>query len=108
MMVSITRYSKLVIWIGALVAGTLGVPDDPSDVVVTIEAEDKLDFKDRLWQIKAPTLVVAGAEDPYYNVDLFRETAAGIPQARLILYPRMGHPASGKQFRQDVLGFLKE
>ncbi len=108
MMVSITRYPKLVIWIGALVAGTFGVPDDPSDVVVTIEAEDKLDFKDRLWQIKAPTLVVAGAEDPYYTVDLFRETAAGIPQARLILYPRMGHPASGKQFRQDVLKFLKE
>jgi hypothetical protein len=36
------------------------------------------------------------------------ETAAGIPDARLILYPGMGHPASGKQFKQDVLAFLRE
>ncbi len=106
-MVSITRYSKLVIWIGALVAGTFGMPDDPSDVIVTIEAEDQLNFKDRLGQIAAPTLVIAGEQDPYYTPALFRETAEGIPHARLILYPGMGHPAAGKQFRQDVLLFLK-
>jgi hypothetical protein len=39
---------------------------------------------------------------------LFRETAAGIPNARLILYKGMGHPASGKQFSRDVLAFLNE
>ena len=32
----------------------------------------------------------------------------GIPNARLICYPGMGHPASGKQFKQDVLAFLRE
>ena len=76
--------------------------------MITIEAEDKHDFKDRLAEIKAPTLVVAGDKDPFYTEALFRETAAGIPNASLILYPGQGHPASGKQFARDVLTFLKE
>ncbi len=95
-------------WIGSLLAGILAAPEDPSDLVVTIEAEDKHNFKDRLKQIKAPTLVVAGDKDPFYPADLFRETAEGIPNARLILYKGMGHPASGKQFHRDVLNFLHE
>jgi len=107
-MVSHSQYSKSVIWIGSLLAGKLGAPKDPSDTVVTLEAEDKFNFKDRLHEITAPTLVVAGEEDPFYSPALFRETAEGIPNARLILYPGMGHPASGKQFQRDVLAFLRE
>jgi pimeloyl-ACP methyl ester carboxylesterase len=106
-MVSPTRNPKPVIWIGSLLAGMFGAPEDPSDLVVTIEAEDKFNFKDRLAQITVPTLVVAGDQDPFYPEALFRETAEGIPNARLILYKGMGHPASGKQFRRDVLMFLK-
>ncbi len=97
-----------VLWLGSWLAGWLAAPKDPSDVVVTIEAEDKHDFKQRLAEIKALTLVVAGDRDPFYTQELFRETAAGIPNARLILYPGQGHPASGKQFGQDLLAFLKE
>jgi len=97
---------KPVVWLGSLLMVLLGVPKDPSDLVVTVKAEDKHDFKDRLSQISAPTLVVAGDKDPFYTEALFRETAEGIPQARLILYPGMGHPAFGKQFGRDVLSFL--
>ena len=107
-MLTPTRYARPVVWIGSLLAGAFGAPEDSSDLVVTVEAEDKFNFKERLAQIAAPTLVVAGEKDPYYSVALFRETAAGIPNARLILYKGMGHPASGKQFRRDVLRFLKE
>jgi pimeloyl-ACP methyl ester carboxylesterase len=49
--------------------------------------ENKHDFQDRLAEIRAPTLVIAGARDPFYTEALLRETAAGIPNARLILYP---------------------
>ena len=101
-------YARPVVWIGSLLAGMFGAPEDPSDMVVTIEAEDKFNFTDRLAQITAPTLVVAGDRDQFYPEVLFRETAEGIPNARLILYKGMGHPAGGKQFRQDVLMFLKE
>jgi hypothetical protein len=51
--------------------------------------------------------VIAGDRDAFYSERLFRETAEGIPHSRLILYPGMGHPASGKQFQRDVLAFLE-
>jgi pimeloyl-ACP methyl ester carboxylesterase len=85
----------------------LGAPADPSDFIITIEAEDRHAFRDRLGEIIAPALVVAGERDPFYTPELFRETSAGIPHARLILYPGMGHPAGGKQFRRDLLAFLR-
>ncbi len=87
---------------------SLSKPTDPSDLVVTILAEDQFSFQQPLARIAAPTLVITGGRDPFYTPALFRETAAGIPNARLILYAGMGHPASGKQFRQDVLAFLRE
>lgn len=83
-------------------------PADASDLVVTVEAEDKLAFRDRLHEITVPTLVAGGTEDPFYSGELFRETAAGIPNARLALYEGMGHPARGKAFQRDVLDFLRE
>ncbi|MHB9032109.1 MAG: alpha/beta fold hydrolase [Anaerolineae bacterium] len=87
---------------------SFSAPQDPSDLVITVEAEDAHDFYNRLHEIQAPTLVVAGDRDPFYTAELFRETAAGIPGARLILYPGMGHPASGPQYERDVLAFLRE
>jgi pimeloyl-ACP methyl ester carboxylesterase len=87
---------------------SLAPPTDPADLIITIEAEDRFGFKERLAQIAAPTLVVAGERDPFYSAALFQETAAGIPNARLILYGGMGHPAAGKQFARDVRAFLRE
>jgi len=85
----------------------LGAPRDPGDLVATVEAEDRFSFRERLGDVMAPTLVVAGELDRFYTPDLFRETAAGIPGARLVLYPGMGHPAEGKRFEHDVLAFLR-
>ena len=104
----IGRIRTPVVWLAAGLLGLFDAPKDPSDLAVTILAEDRHDFRDRLGEIAATTLVVAGADDPFYSVTLFRETAAGIPDARLILYPGMGHPASGRQFRRDILAFLGE
>jgi pimeloyl-ACP methyl ester carboxylesterase len=99
--------SRPLVWI---ISGlfSLNPPKDPTDLVVTVEAEDKFAFKDRLAEITAPTLVAGGVDDFFYSPTLFRETAAGIPNAKLCLYEKMGHPAGGKQFRQDVLAFLRE
>jgi pimeloyl-ACP methyl ester carboxylesterase len=101
-------------WAGGVVVAlgsrvmALHAPGDPADLIITIEAEDQHDFKSRLAEIHVPTLVVAGENDPFYTAGLFRETAAGISHARLILYSGMGHPAMGKQFEHDVLMFLIE
>jgi pimeloyl-ACP methyl ester carboxylesterase len=99
--------SRPLVWLSAWLL-SLNAPKDPTDLVVTVEAEDKFAFKDRLAEIAAPTLVVGGVDDFFYSPALFRETAAGIPNARLILYEGMGHPAGGKRFRRDVLAFLRD
>lgn len=67
-------------------------PKGPADLAVTAEAEARHQFKSRLSEIRTPTLVIAGARDPFYSPALFQETAAGIPGARLVLYEKMGHP----------------
>jgi pimeloyl-ACP methyl ester carboxylesterase len=97
-----------IVWLGSLMMSVIDSPGDPSDLIVTIEAEDKHDFKERLAQITVPTLVVGGDEDMFYSGDLFRKTAEGMPNAQLALYEGMGHPASGDRFQQDVLTFLRE
>ncbi len=95
------------IWLSAGLL-SLNAPKDPTDLVVTVAAEDKFAFKNRLAEIVAPTLVAGGVDDFFYSPALFRETADGIPNAKLRLYKKMGHPAGGKQFRRDVLAFLRD
>ncbi|MBN2004655.1 MAG: alpha/beta hydrolase [Anaerolineae bacterium] len=100
--------ARPMVWLGSGLMTLMGTPQDPNDLVVTVEAEDKHNFKDRLGEITTPTLVIAGAQDPFYSPALFQETANGIPNARLVLYEKMRHPAMGKQFERDVLEFLRE
>jgi pimeloyl-ACP methyl ester carboxylesterase len=64
----------------------------------------------RLWAVRAPTLVLAGALDPI-GLARARQVSAGIPGARLVVVPGVGHaphleaPAA---FRSLVLDFLQE
>lgn len=83
-------------------------PKDPSDLLAFVRAEDDFDMDGRLGEITAPTLVVGGENDAAYSVDNFRRTAAGIPGARLIVYPRTGHVGalSHRSFARDVTAFL--
>ncbi len=90
----------------AWMMGLFNHPANASDLVTTVDAEDRFNYKNHLAEITVPTLIAAGEKDPFYTEKLFRETADGITGARLALYPDMGHPASGKQFEADVLEFL--
>jgi pimeloyl-ACP methyl ester carboxylesterase len=83
-------------------------PDKPSDLLVEGKAEMAHNSKSRLAEIKAPTLVIGGDRDYYCPVERLRETAAGIPDARLVLYDCKGHMIMGKQFEKDVIAFLNE
>ncbi len=78
------------------------------DLITTIRAEDAFNLRDRLGDIEAPTLVIAGDRDGFYTPELFRETAALIPNGRLILYPGKDHIAAASDPRliPDVLEFL--
>jgi pimeloyl-ACP methyl ester carboxylesterase len=84
----------------------MGKPENAADLLVEGKAELAHNCKTELPKIVAPTLVVAGDHDYFCPVELLRETAAGIPNAKLIIYEGRGHMVSGKKFNEDVLAFL--
>ena len=49
-----------------------------------------------LHSVKAPTLVIHGADDPLVPVEGGKDTAASIPGAALIIVPGMGHDFTAK------------
>ena len=55
------------------------------------DAIAEFDVRDRIGEIAAPTLVLAGAEDPATTPELMRELAEGIPGARFVVVPGAGH-----------------
>jgi pimeloyl-ACP methyl ester carboxylesterase len=79
------------------------------DMMATIHAEDAFNLRDRLHEISAATLVVGGERDAFYSEQLFTETAALIPNGRLLVYEGKGHLATSANRRTlipDVFGFL--
>jgi pimeloyl-ACP methyl ester carboxylesterase len=83
-------------------------PEHPSDLLVEGKAEMAHNTKNRLAEITVPTLVIGGDKDYYCPAERLRETAAGIPDAILVLYEGKGHMTMGKEFDEDVLAFLNE
>jgi pimeloyl-ACP methyl ester carboxylesterase len=82
---------------------------DPSDMLATIHAECGFDVTNRLGEIHAPTLVIAGEKDRAFSPEQFRATAAGIPGSKLVLYPGRGHISSmfDPRFGRDIAAFLQ-
>jgi pimeloyl-ACP methyl ester carboxylesterase len=84
--------------------------DDPSDMLVTVAAEDAFDACSQLHRITAPTLLVAGGRDRFYSPELFRQTAERIPNARLSLYHDKGHAGvlTHKPAIRELVAFLRD
>ena len=61
------------------------------------EAVAAWDFRERLGEISASTLVVAGAEDPATPPEHAEAIAGGIPDARLLVLPDCAHLANVEQ-----------
>jgi pimeloyl-ACP methyl ester carboxylesterase len=92
----------------AWLAGPSLSAEDPSDMLITIAAEDQFDAEPHLDRVSAPTLVVGGEADPFYSTDLFRRTAAGVQDGRAVIFARKGHGyASASRTASSIaLGFL--
>jgi pimeloyl-ACP methyl ester carboxylesterase len=52
------------------------------------------DFRDELGTIEAPTLVLAGEEDPVADASVIQQLADGIAGARVETIPGAGHLAN--------------
>ena len=73
------------------------------------EALRDMDQRDDLPRINAPTLVIAGTEDPSPSVDAARQWTAMIPQALFIELPaaHLSNIGAATAFNAAVLGFLR-
>jgi pimeloyl-ACP methyl ester carboxylesterase len=92
----------------AWLAGPSMSAEDPSDMLITIAAEDRFDAEPHLDRVSAPTLVIGGGADPLYSTDLFRRTAAGVQDGRAVIFPKKGHgyASASRTASNIVLGFL--
>jgi pimeloyl-ACP methyl ester carboxylesterase len=71
----------------------------------------RLDYRERLAEVRAPTLVQAGRYDPQMPPACAEELARGIPDARLVVFERSGHYPFVEEpdaFWASVGGFLAE
>jgi 3-oxoadipate enol-lactonase len=73
------------------------VETPPKVYAACCEALAAWDFRDRLAEIRAPTLVIAAAEDPATPPEHGELLARGIPNANLVVLPDSAHLANVEQ-----------
>ncbi len=98
------HFFKLVMWL----IGVISAPASSSDFVVTVEAEEKCDYRGQLQKINAPTLIIGGEEDFFYPI---QETVEAMPNAERVIYKGFGHNAftdNNRRFQKDILNFLNK
>lgn len=107
MVVSTARYAVAHLAVSAATALT-PLPKEPLGLMAMLEAEDHFNLGDRLGEVSAPTLVVAGGRDPFYPPSLTRATAAGVQHGKFTLYARRRHHEvlADPHFAADLRHFL--
>jgi proline iminopeptidase len=71
----------------------------------------RLSYADRLYQVKAPTLLLAGRHDPQAPVACSEELLKGIPAAQMIVFEQSGHFPFIEEpvnFNQRLAAFLNK
>ncbi|MFS0698230.1 3-oxoadipate enol-lactonase [Streptomyces nitrosporeus] len=79
---------------------------DPAAYAACCDALASYDLRDRLSSVRAPTLVIAGREDPATPPAHSRQIADGVPGAALVELPHASHlaPAERPQAVREALG----
>lgn len=93
--------------LGWLLAPGLFSESGLQDMATTIEAEDAFDLA-QLPTVRAPTLLVGGGRDRFYDRELFEQTARLIPGCVLEMHPERGHITviSDRRAVAQIRGFL--
>jgi len=93
--------------LGWLTGGSF-TPEQRSDMLITLAAECTFDAEPELSRVQAAALVLGGTNDRYYTEDLFRRTAAGMPNGRAIILGNKSHNyvAGSARTAGIALGFL--
>jgi pimeloyl-ACP methyl ester carboxylesterase len=92
----------------AMLAATRVTIENPTDAIAMLQAEDAFDVRDRLPDIDTDTLVICGAQDPFWTPEMFAETAFRLANGKLIMYRNRGHNLmTAPEFVRDVTAFLR-
>ena len=92
----------------AMLAARRVTIENPTDAIAMLRAEYAFDVRDRLRDISTETLVVCGAQDPFWTPEMFAETAFRMPNGKLIMYRNRGHAlVTAPEFFRDVSAFLR-
>lgn len=78
---------------------------------IWLQTVRKVDYRRRLAEVGAPTLVVVGRHDPQTPMPCAHELVAGIARSRLAVFERSGHAPfieEPKAFTREVTAFLRQ
>jgi pimeloyl-ACP methyl ester carboxylesterase len=103
-----SRWLRALLTPVALLAAKRITIENPADTIAMLRAEDAFDVRHQLVDIQIETLVICGAQDPYWTPEMFAETAFRLPHGKLIMYRNRGHTlVIAPEFFRDVTAFLR-
>ena len=80
---------------------------DDEGYLAVVHALAAYDVRDRLGEISAPVVAVAGDHDPTCPPDTLREIAQGVQNGRLVVLENVGHQAPAEA-PEDVATLIRE
>jgi pimeloyl-ACP methyl ester carboxylesterase len=89
-----TPFLAQILRVGLGTVGPWVTGSDTSDGVATVMADVAFDIRDRLSEIKAPTMLVAGRRDTTFEAQDLAEAAARIPDCQVLRLSHTGHVTS--------------
>jgi 3-oxoadipate enol-lactonase len=95
------RHPEVIAWMGAMLRET-----PPEGYAACCGAIERMDLRDDLAQITAPTLAIGAAEDPSIPPEHSQAIAAGVPGARLEIVPHGAHLAAIER-AQEVTALIE-
>lgn len=81
--------------------------EEVADKIMVMEAEEHIDWAKRLPELRLPTLLVHGDQDPFYQTATMRYVHSLIPNSKLVEFQGSGHlPAMARPM--DVAKVINE
>jgi pimeloyl-ACP methyl ester carboxylesterase len=81
--------------------------EEVADKIMMMEAEERIDWVKRLPELRIPTLLIHGDQDPFYQTETMRYVHSLIPNSKLVEFEGSGHlPAMARPM--DVATVIDE